>query len=43
MKTKKRKPNKMAQSTRNKHKGSEACYHTKGEVKLVIRHAKGLT
>ena len=41
--SKQRKPNKMAQSKHGGHKGSKACYHTKGKGKHVIRHLERLT
>ena len=43
MQTKQRKPNKMAQSKQNEHKGSKARYHTKGKGKHVVRQIESLT
>ena len=43
MQTKQRKPNKMAQRKQNGHKGSKACYHTKGKGKHVVRQIESLT
>ena len=41
MQRKQGKPNKMVQTKQSKHKGSRACYHTKGRAKHVKKHKQG--